>query len=98
MVKKDQLKGISKVTGKLEFCKPCVLGRMKKLPFRLQAHQKTSVSFELMHTDLKRPITPKTPFGFRYWITFVDDFTCYPWVFFLKEKSKDFYTHQANVQ
>ncbi|RXW14669.1 hypothetical protein EST38_g11187, partial [Candolleomyces aberdarensis] len=88
MVKRGQLKGISETTGKLTFCEPCVLGKMKKLPFRHQARRETSAPFELMHTDLGGPVTPQTPSGFRYWIIFVDDFTRYPWVFFLRDKSE----------
>jgi histone deacetylase 1/2 len=43
--------------------------------------------FEVIHTDLWGP----TPFdsydGYRYYITFVDKFTKYTWIYFLKQKS-----------
>ncbi|KAJ2911698.1 hypothetical protein MD484_g8716, partial [Candolleomyces efflorescens] len=88
MVNRGQLKGITKVEGKLDFCEPCTLGKMKKLPFKPQARRETTRPFELLHTDLGGPVTPKTPSGYRYWMVFVDDFTRYPWVFFLKDKSE----------
>ncbi|KAJ3500780.1 hypothetical protein NMY22_g19148 [Coprinellus aureogranulatus] len=88
MVKRGQLEGIQTVTGKLHFCEPCVLGKLKKLPFQPRARRETSAPFELVHTDLSGPITPQTPSGFRYWMIFVDDHTRYPWICFLKHKNE----------
>jgi transposase InsO family protein len=88
MVKHGQLDGIKTVTGKLQFCEPCILGKMKKLPFQPHAHRQTSSPFELIHTDLGGPISPQTPSGFKYWMIFVDDYTRYPWICFLKHKSE----------
>ena len=34
MVKEGQLQGIQHLTGKLEFCEPCTIAKVKKLPFK----------------------------------------------------------------
>lgn len=90
MVKKKQLKGVVKPTGQPEFCEPCVLGKMKKLPFPKGQRQKTTAPFEIVHSDVGGPVSPASPSGYRYWITFTDDHTCYPWIFYMKRKSEAF--------
>lgn len=79
MVKKQQLKGVTELTGHPEFCEPCVLGKMKKLPFPKGQRRKTVAPFELVHSDVGGPVSPASPSGYRYWITFTDDHTRYPW-------------------
>ncbi|KAJ3501370.1 hypothetical protein NMY22_g18951 [Coprinellus aureogranulatus] len=88
MVRKGQLSVVKTVVGKLHFCEPCVLGKMKKLPFRPKARRETSAPFELIHTDLGGPVTPQTPSGFRYWMVFIDDYTRFPFICFLRHKDE----------
>lgn len=84
---KGHLKGITSVTGKEDFCESCVKAKMKKLPFKHE--RETAVApLALIHSDVGGPITPQSPKGFRYWITFIDDNTRYPWIFFMKHKSE----------
>ena len=42
----------------------------------------------MVHTDVGGPITPKSWEGYRYWIVIVDNFTHFPWVYFMKHKSE----------
>ena len=42
----------------------------------------------MTHTGVGGPITPASREGYKYWIVIVDDFTCFPWVYFMKHKSK----------
>ncbi|KAJ3527698.1 hypothetical protein NMY22_g9685 [Coprinellus aureogranulatus] len=88
MVRDGKLQGISSITGKLGVCEACALGKMKKLPFRPKSRRETTAPFELIHTDVGGPITPKSPSGFRYWIVFIDDYTRYPFIFFLRNKDE----------
>lgn len=44
--------------------------------------------FELVHTDLMEPTKRTSYSGFWYVMVFVDDFSRYTWVKFLKEKGK----------
>jgi histone deacetylase 1/2 len=43
--------------------------------------------FEVIHTDLWGPAPFDSYDGYRYYITFVDTFTKYTWIYFLKQKS-----------
>lgn len=97
MVRQGRFKGLDAVEGHFEFCEPCTLAKLKKLPFKPKSRRQTTAPFELIHTDLGGPITPQTPSGHRYWIVFIDDFTRFPWVYLLRtkdealEKIKHFY-------
>ncbi|KAJ3532570.1 hypothetical protein NMY22_g7692 [Coprinellus aureogranulatus] len=88
MVREGKLEGITSVTGKLGVCEACALGKMKKLKFCSPARRETTRPFELVHTDVGGPVTPQDPSGFRYWITFINDFTRYPWVFYMRKKEE----------
>ena len=42
---------------------------------------------ELIHTDIYGPITPTSMGGYRYFITFIDDYSHFGWIDLLQEKS-----------
>ena len=88
MVKSGQLPGIDTLSGTPTFCEACTLGKMKKLPFELQDGPHTTRPLEMVHMDVGGPITPKSREGYRYWIVIVDNFTHFPWVYFMKHKSE----------
>lgn len=88
MVSKHQLKDIDTLTGIPEFCEPCVLGNMKKIPFKTNQWQDATRPLQIIHSDIGGPVTPASRNGYRYWITFIDDKSRHPWVYFLKRKSE----------
>ncbi|RVX10692.1 Retrovirus-related Pol polyprotein from transposon TNT 1-94 [Vitis vinifera] len=45
---------------------------------------------ELIHSDVFRPIKQASLSGMKYMVTFIDDFSKYVWVYFMKEKSETF--------
>jgi hypothetical protein len=90
MVNKKQLEGVTELTGHPEFCEPCVLSKMKKLPLPRAERQKTVAPFEIVHSDVGGPVSPASPTGYCYWITFTDNRTWYPWIFYMKHKNKVF--------
>ena len=63
---------------------------MKKLPFNKNNKETASKPVQLIHSNVGGPITPASHEGYSYWITFIDDHTCYPWILFLKNKSEAF--------
>ena len=69
------------------FCEACQLGKIHKLHFPV-TEIKTKSAFELIHTDLWGPSPVISREGFRYYISFVDDFTRYTWIYPLKLKSE----------
>ena len=42
----------------------------------------------LIHSDISGPMPVTSMNGSRYLLTFIDDFSRYTWVFFLKKKSE----------
>jgi 5'-3' exoribonuclease 2 len=45
---------------------------------------------ELIHSDVFGPVKQISLGGMRYMVTFMDDFSRYVWVYFMKEKSETF--------
>ena len=55
-------------------CEPCRLGKAHKLPFK-EGRQRASQPLELIHSDLCGPMDTQTNQGYRYFVTFIDDYT-----------------------
>ena len=70
-------------------CEPCLAGKMHANPFPSSPHQTKRV-LELIHTDVKGPLSVQTPSGFKYWSTFIDDHTDFWAVFPMQKKSDTF--------
>jgi transposase InsO family protein len=70
-------------------CEPCLAGKMTASPFPTSSSQSTK-PLELIHSDLHGPLPVATAEGYRYWITFIDDYSKLRAVMFLKRKSDAF--------
>jgi len=42
----------------------------------------------MVHTDVGGWISPQSCKGYKFWLVIVDDFSCFPWVYFMKHKSE----------
>ena len=54
-----------------------------------------------IHIDICGPFTPLTTGGYKYFITFIDDYSCYDFVELICEKSdslEDFKAFKAKVE
>ena len=69
-----------------EVCETCTLGKMPQTVSRIP-DKKATKPLEFVHTDLAGPVTPTAREGFRYAMSFVDDFSGSYFVYFLKNKS-----------
>jgi hypothetical protein len=49
--------------------------------------EKASSPLDLIHSDLMGPFPHPSINKARYVLIFVDDFSCFTWIFFLKKKS-----------
>jgi hypothetical protein len=70
-------------------CEPCLAGKMNANPFP-SSTTRASKPLALIHTDLHGPFKTRTISGYRYWITFIDDYTRFRAVMFLKSKDEAF--------
>lgn len=73
------------------FCKSCCYGKTQKIPFS-KSSTTCSSSLEIVHTDLWGPSSIKSFNGCSYFMHFMDSYSRYTWIYFLKTKSKAFDT------
>ena len=80
-----------------EVCDACAMGKAHRLPFPKVASRREDQVMGLIHSDLSGKLRVKTRNGYRYYMTFVDDYSRYCVVRLLKKKSdakdavKEFY-------
>jgi hypothetical protein len=79
------------ITGKLDFCEHCVLGKQKRVAFSTTIHR-TKGTLDYIHSDLWGPSQVTSKGGAQYMVTFIDDFSRKVWVYFLKAKNEVFAT------
>ncbi|KAL5753796.1 hypothetical protein ACOSP7_022016 [Xanthoceras sorbifolium] len=70
-------------------CAGCQYGKAHQLPYE-ESTFKSKKPLELVHSDVFGPVKQPSIGGMRYMVTFIDDFSRYVWVFFMKEKSETF--------
>ncbi len=73
----------------ISFCKACVQGKMHKRPIK-RSQTSTSNVLEIVHTDVSDLMKMQSIGGAKYFVTFIDDYSHYTVVYFLKEKSEVF--------
>jgi len=66
-----------------ETCESCLLGKMTKAPF-IGFFERASDLLELIHTDLCGPMSTIARGRFQYFLTFIDDFSRYGYVYLMK--------------
>jgi hypothetical protein len=90
MVKKSMLKGLPQLDVRTDtVCAGCQYGKAHQLPYK-ESKFKAKEPLELVHSDVFGPVKQPSIGGMRYMVTFIDDFSRYVWVFFMKEKSDTF--------
>ena len=68
-------------------CVDCIKGKLPARARKGKRSRKLNI-LELIHTDISGPITPTAMGGYRYFITFIDDYSRFGWVELLTEKSE----------
>ena len=70
-------------------CISCIQGKMSRLPFPVRTDRCTS-PFQKVHTDVWGPAPVRSIEGYRYYVTFVDEYTRFVWIFPMSNKSDVF--------
>ncbi|KAH9697754.1 Integrase catalytic domain-containing protein [Citrus sinensis] len=81
-------------------CVDCIKGKLT-VKTRKERTWRSQQVLELVHTDICGPLTPIAVGGYKYFITFIDDFSRYGHVELLAEKSESlsaFQAFKANVE
>ena len=89
MVNKKLVDGLPHITtfSNGELCEGCQYGKAHRLPFD-RSRTRYKAPLELIHSDVMGPTRTHTFSGYRYMVVFVDDFTRFTWVYFVKRKSE----------
>jgi transposase InsO family protein len=71
----------------IEPCTVCLVAKAKESFQRQTPSTRASKPLQLIHSDVCGPISPPSLSGFRYYIIYVDDYSRYTWIYFLRTKS-----------
>jgi transposase InsO family protein len=74
-------------------CDICRFSKQTRLPFSL-SNSKTTRIFELVHSDVWGPAPIDSYNNFKYYVTFIDDFSRTIWIYLLKTKDEVFLKFQ----
>ncbi len=72
--------------SKGRICESCLAGQQHRLPFPTSTTQ-TTRPLELVHSDVVGPLEVESLGGSRYFVTFIDDYSRYTFVYSMKKKS-----------
>ena len=89
-MKKKMVEGLPMVSCKDGVCSGCVLGKHHRESFEKRASWHASTPLQLVHSDLCGPLLVVSFSSFKYFSTFIDDYSRRTWVYFLKLKSEVF--------
>jgi len=70
-------------------CSVCKLAKSKTLPFPSGAYRASSC-FELIHSDVWGMSPVVSHARYKYFVTFIDDYSRFTWIYFLRSKSEVF--------
>ena len=69
-------------------CRGCALGKNAKKSFP-DSESISKEILDLVHFDLCGPMTVTSLGGYRYYVTFIDDYSRKTWIYFLKTKESE---------
>ena len=75
--------------GNLPVCESCLEGKLTKRPFSAKGFR-AKEPFELVHSDVCRPLNVQARGSYEYFITFIDDYSRYGYVYLRQRKSETF--------
>ena len=74
----------------INFCQACVEGKLHKKPFRTTGGKRAEEQLELVHSDVCGPMSAPSLSGGLYFLSFIDDYSRYVWIYILKRKDQVF--------
>lgn len=71
-------------------CITCAKGKISEMPYPKKATNRAKSVLEIVHTDICGPISCESMGKAKYFVTFIDDFSRYVKVYFMKSRSEVF--------
>ena len=92
LAKQELVTGLSLQPGPSPdpICEPCIAGKQHRRRVPKTAQHRASHPLEVVHSDLHGPIPVHSREGYKYWITFIDDYSRFYAVGLLKTKGEAF--------
>ena len=72
-------------------CESCQFAKHHRLSTVPRVNKWAASTFELVHSDVWGLCPSVSQSDFKYFITFVDDYSCATWLFLMKNRSEFFY-------
>ena len=72
----------------LSFCESSVEGKMHRKPFKPVGEIRSTRKLKLVHSDVCGPMPTESVGGNKYFVTFIDDYSRFSAVYFMKNKSE----------
>ena len=73
----------------IPICESYLEGKMTKRPFKAKGYRVTK-PLELVHTDVCGPMRVQARGGYEYFVTFIDGYSIYGFVYLMRQKSETF--------
>jgi hypothetical protein len=88
--KENMVQGLPAIKFTSGVCQGCILGKHPEQKFEKGKAKRDSSPLGLIHSDIMGPFPHPSITKVQYVLTFIDDFSRFTWVFFLKLKSEVF--------
>ena len=72
-------------------CGSCQYAKLHRVHLSPRVNKGASTPFELVHYDVWGPCLVLSATGFKYFVTFVDDFSLVTWLYIMKSRSELFF-------
>jgi hypothetical protein len=87
---KKMVSGLPTLKTPTKLCTDCLVGKQHRESIPKRSLWRASQRLELVHADICGPIKPASNSNKRYFLSFIDDYSCKTWIYFLHEKSEAF--------
>jgi Integrase core domain len=88
LVKDGRISGIELTNDDAMFCETYAASKIKRLPFPKECLNPAIMMGNVVHSDVWGPAQTTSLGGKRYWCTFIDEYSHWGALFFLKSKDK----------
>ncbi|XP_048491792.1 retrovirus-related Pol polyprotein from transposon TNT 1-94 isoform X1 [Beta vulgaris subsp. vulgaris] len=92
---KKMVRGLPCIDHPNQLCEACLPGKQPRKAFPKPFISRATKPLEVVHSDICRPIKPKSLGKSSYFILFIDDYSRKTLVYFLKNKSEAFDTFKT---
>jgi len=72
-----------------EFCKECVNEKLTQVPHTCPVVH-AEVPLQWVYSDVHGPMSTRIQWGNVYWVSFIEDYSCFPAIYFIRNKSDVF--------